>query len=98
MVFKSVAPTDLKPIDRCCHDTLTHWHTTRLLLTGLAYLKCGNMKEARKRKKSFTDIEIRKLIELYSQHRDTLTAKQSNVNTNKKKQAAWRLIKDLINT
>ncbi|XP_039639437.1 myb/SANT-like DNA-binding domain-containing protein 4 [Perca fluviatilis] len=55
------------------------------------------MEEQRKRKENFTDIEIRKLIELYSQHRLTLTAKQSNTITNKKKQTTWRQITEAIN-
>ena len=55
------------------------------------------MEEQRKRKENFTDIEIRKLIELYSQHRHTLTAKQSNTITNKKKQTTWRQITEAIN-
>ena len=54
--------------------------------------------EERKRKGNFTDTEIRKLIELYSQHRDTLTAKQSNIMTNKKKQTTWSAITEEINS
>ena len=54
------------------------------------------MEEKRKRKGNFTDIEIRKLIELFSDNKNALTAKQSNVNTNKKKQATWRLIMESL--
>ncbi|CAL8338020.1 unnamed protein product [Boreogadus saida] len=35
------------------------------------------MEENRKRKGNFTDVEIRKLIELYSENKNTLNAKQS---------------------
>ncbi|XP_045931764.1 uncharacterized protein LOC123987151 [Micropterus dolomieu] len=55
------------------------------------------MEDQRKRKGNSTDIEIRKLIELYSQHRHTLTAKQSNSITNKKKQTTWKQITEAIN-
>lgn len=40
-------------------------------------------------KGNFVDIEIRKWIELYSQHKKTLTATQSSVMTSKKKQPSW---------
>lgn len=55
------------------------------------------MDDQRKRRGNFTDIEISKLIELYSQHKNTLTAKQSNIITNKKKQSTWREITEVIN-
>lgn len=55
------------------------------------------MEDQIKRKGNFTDMEIRKLIELYSRHKNTLPAKQSNVITNKKKQSTWKEITDVIN-
>lgn len=53
--------------------------------------------DQKKRKNNFTDSEIRKLIEMYSQHKMTLTAKHSNTITNKKKQSSWKIITDAIN-
>ncbi|CAL8377825.1 unnamed protein product [Gadus morhua 'NCC'] len=56
------------------------------------------MEENRKRKVNFTDVEIRKLIELYSENKTALTAKQSNVVTNKTKQETWRFIMESLNS
>jgi hypothetical protein len=56
------------------------------------------MEENRKRKGNFTDVEIRKLIELYSENKTALTAKQSNVNSNKKKQETWRFVMESLNS
>ena len=56
------------------------------------------MEENRKRKGNFTDVEIRKLIELYSENMTALTAKQSNVITNKSKQETWRLVMESLNS
>ena len=52
----------------------------------------------KKEKVNFTDVEIRKLIELYSENKTALTAKQSNVITNKTKQETWRFIMESLNS
>lgn len=51
----------------------------------------------KKRKVNFTDGEIRKLIELYSEHKDILTARLNNINTNRHKLSAWKTITASIN-
>ncbi|CAL8275826.1 unnamed protein product, partial [Arctogadus glacialis] len=56
------------------------------------------MEENRKRKVNFTDVEIRKLIQLYSENKTALTAKQSNVVTNKSKQETWTFIMESLNS
>lgn len=55
------------------------------------------MSAPKKRKMNFSDGEIRKLIELYSQHKDVLTAKQSNSVTNKRKILIWGEITEAVN-
>ena len=51
----------------------------------------------KKRKVNFTDGEIRKLIELYSEHKDILTARLNNTNTNRQKLSACKAITASIN-
>lgn len=51
----------------------------------------------KKRKVNFTDGEIRKLIESYSEYKDILTARFNNTNTNRQKLSAWKTITASIN-
>lgn len=53
--------------------------------------------DSKKRKANFTDAEIRKLIELFSENKELLTSKLNNTNTNKKKKNKWRAITEAIN-
>ncbi|XP_034056682.1 uncharacterized protein LOC117536058 [Gymnodraco acuticeps] len=55
------------------------------------------MDNGKKRKNYFTDREIRTLIEIYAEHKNSLTAKCNNTMTNKHKLAAWKSITGEIN-
>uniref|UniRef100_A0A8C6S8R7 Myb-like domain-containing protein n=1 Tax=Neogobius melanostomus TaxID=47308 RepID=A0A8C6S8R7_9GOBI len=55
------------------------------------------MDGGKKRKENFTDGEIRKLLEMFSENKDTLTSKFNNSNTNKRKMIKWREMTAAIN-
>ncbi|KAI4790500.1 hypothetical protein KUCAC02_034592 [Chaenocephalus aceratus] len=55
------------------------------------------MDNGKKRKTFFTDREIRTLIEIYAEHKNSLTAKFNNNMTNKNKLAAWKSITEAVN-
>lgn len=55
------------------------------------------MDGGKKRKENFTDGEIRKLLEMFAENKDTLTSKFNNSNTNKRKMMKWREMTAAIN-
>ncbi|XP_034093094.1 uncharacterized protein LOC117560342 isoform X2 [Gymnodraco acuticeps] len=55
------------------------------------------MDNGKKRKNYFTDREIRTLMEIYAEHKNSLTAKCNNTMTNQHKLAAWKSITGAIN-
>lgn len=55
------------------------------------------MDGGKKRKENFTDGEIRKLLEMFAENKDTLTSKFNNSNTNKRKMIKWREMTAAIN-
>uniref|UniRef100_A0A8C6SPG7 Myb-like domain-containing protein n=1 Tax=Neogobius melanostomus TaxID=47308 RepID=A0A8C6SPG7_9GOBI len=55
------------------------------------------MDGGKKRKENFTDGEIRKLLEMFAENKDTLTSKFNNSNTNKRKMIKWGEMTAAIN-